>query len=135
MIHTQHTKDGRTLIFIGGKVIGTAVPVGQYGFWRFHFPGRLALGQQNDVARGSPRAVDEGVTAMPTFHVTITRSAYQNVTYAVEADSAEAAEELMDGRLEEAGMLPEPDHDLSLVEDVFVADDESAWEVLDVVEP
>jgi len=64
---------------------------------------------------------------MTKYYVTITRSAYTNLTYVVDADTSDDAEEIVSEKINENNIsalgtpVHEETHD----------DEESAWEILD----
>ena len=64
---------------------------------------------------------------MPKFYVTITRSAYTNLTYVIEADTSDAAEEIVSAKIDDNDIsaLGEP------VREETHDDEESAWEIID----
>lgn len=67
---------------------------------------------------------------VPKFNVTITRSAYTNLTYVIEAATSDAAEEIVSEKID--------DNDISAlgvpVHEETHDDEESAWEIIDVEE-
>lgn len=63
---------------------------------------------------------------MPKFYVTTTAQAWVNTTWEVEADTPEAAEAIIDGRIE-GGSLGEH----RPVDEAFIEDRESAPQIID----
>lgn len=67
---------------------------------------------------------------MTKFNVTITRSAYTNLTYVIEADTSDDAEAIVSAKID--------DNDISAlgvpVHEETHDDEESSWEILDTEE-